>query len=79
MTEQTFITEIKKLIFVYGSISYFGNSINKAVQKVSFNSPLKFYAVKNTIKNTLNFQLTTINGNYTILNDKKYTISLLQR
>ena len=52
MIEQTFITEINKLISVYGSISYFDKkSINEAVEKtVSFNNPLKFSVVKNTIK-----------------------------
>ena len=80
MINQTFRTEINKLIFLYVSISYFDKkSINKALQIVSFNSPLKIYAVKNTIKNTLDFQLTKIGGNHTILDDKKYTISLLQR
>ena len=80
MINQTFITEINKLIFLYVSISYFDKiSINTALQIVSFNSPLKIYAVKNTIKNTLDFQLTKIGENHTILDDKKYTISLLQR
>ena len=79
MIEQTFITEINKFISVYGSISYFDkNSINEAVEIVSFKNPLKFSMVKNTIKNTLDL-LTNINGNLLVLNDKKYSISLLQR
>ena len=61
MIEQTLITEINQLISVYGSISYFDK--NEAVETVSFNNPLKFSVVKNTIKNTLDFQLTKINGN----------------
>ena len=53
MIEQTFVTEINKLIPVYGSISYFGKkSRNKAVEIVSFDNPLKFSVVKDTIKNT---------------------------
>ena len=72
MIEQTFITEINKLISVYGSISYFDKkSINEAVETVSFNNPLKFSVVKNTIKSTLDFQLTKINRNLPVLNDKK--------
>ena len=64
MIEQTFITNLNKLISVYGSISYFDKkSINEAVEIVSFNNPLKFSAVKNTKKNTLDFQLIKINGN----------------
>ena len=80
MIEQTFITEINKLISVYGSISYFEKkSISEAVEIVSFSNPLKFFVVKNMIKNTLDYQLTKINGNLLVLNDKKYMISLLQR
>ena len=72
MIEQTFITNINKLISVCGSISYFDKkSINVAVEIVSFNNPLKFSVVKNTIKNTLDFQLIKINGNLPVLNDKK--------
>ena len=53
MIEQTFVTEINKLIPVYGSISYFGKkSRNEAVEIVSFENPLKFSVVKDTIKNT---------------------------
>ena len=80
MIEQTFITEINKLISVYGSISYFEKkSKSEAVEIVSFSNPLKFFVVKNMIKNTLDYQLTKINGNLLVLNDKKYIISLLQR
>ena len=37
---------------------------------VSFNNPLKFSVTKNTIKNTLDFQLTKIDGNLLVLNNK---------
>ena len=80
MIEQTFITKINKLISVYGSISYFDKkSISEAVEIVSFSNPLKFFVVKNMIKNTLDYQLTKINGNLLVLNDKKYIVFLLQR
>ena len=80
MIEQTFIAEINKLISVYGSISYFNKkSVNQAVEIVSFDNPLKFSVVKNTIKNTLSFQLTKIDGTLPILKDKKYISFLSQR
>ena len=80
MIEQTFITEINKLISVYGSISYFNKrSVNQAVEIVSFDNPHKFSVVKNTIKNTLSFQLTKIDGTLPILKDKKYMRFLSQR
>ena len=70
--EQTFVTEINKLISVYGFISFFNTkSVNEKVQIVSFNNPLKFTVLKDTIKNTLDFQLTKIDGNLPKLNDKK--------
>ena len=54
--EQTFATEIKKLISVPGSISFFNKkSVNENVQIVSFNNSLKFTVLKDTIKNTLDF------------------------
>ena len=68
--EQTFVTEINKLMSVYGSISFFNKkSINENVQLVSLNNRLKFTVLKDTIKNTLDFQLTKIDGNLPKLND----------
>ena len=70
--EQTFVTEINKLMSVYGSISFFNKkSINENVQLVSLNNRLKFTVLKDTIKNTLDFQLTKIDENLPKLNDKK--------
>ena len=72
MIEQTFVTEINKLISVYGYISYFDKkSIYEAVEIVSFMNPLKFSVVKDTIKTASDFQLTNIKGNLPVLNDKK--------
>ena len=72
MVEQTFITEINKLISVYNSISYFGKkSANESVNRVSFNNPLTFSAVKDTIKNTLSFELTKIDATLPALTNKK--------
>ena len=70
--EQTFVTEVNKLMSVYGSISFFNKkSVNENVQLVSLNNRLKFTVLKDTIKNTLDFQLTKIDGNLPKLNDKK--------
>ena len=72
MIEQTFITEINKLISVYGSISYFDKkSLIEIVKIVSFNNPLRFSVVEDIVKNTLNFQLTKIDGTLPLLNNKK--------
>ena len=56
------ITEINKLISIYGSISYFGKKINKIAEIISSNKPLEFDVEKDTIKNSLDFQLTKTNG-----------------
>ena len=70
--EQTFVTEISKLISVYGSISFFNKkSVNEKVHIVLFNNSLKFTVLKDTIKNTLDFQLTKIDGTLPKLNDKQ--------
>ena len=70
--EQTFMTKINMLISVYGSTTYFNKkAANKIIQTISFNNPLKFLVSKDTIKNTLDFQLTKIDGNLPKLNDKK--------
>ena len=72
MIEQTFITEINKLISVYGSISYFDKkSLIEIVQIVSFNNPLRLSMVEDIVKNTLNFQLTKIDVTLQLLNNKK--------
>ena len=59
---ESFLTEINKLISIYGSISYFGKKINKIAEIISSNKPLEFDVKKDTIKNSLDFQLTKING-----------------
>ena len=72
MIEQTFITEINKLISVYNSISYFcKKSANESVNIVSFNNPLTFSAVKDTVKNMLSIELTIIDATLPALTNKK--------
>ena len=70
--QHTFVTEISKLISVYGSISFFNKkTVNGKVQVVFFQNPSKFTVLKDMIKNTLDFQLTKIDGNLPKLNDRK--------
>ena len=59
LIEESFITEINKLISVYASISYFDKN------------PLEFDVKTNTAKNYLNFQPAKVNGTNTTFIDKK--------
>ena len=44
LIKQTFVTEINKLLFIYGSISYFDKKgTNETAQIVLFNDPLTFF------------------------------------
>ena len=52
-------------------------TLNELVQIILFKNPLKFLVSKDSIRNTLDFQLTKIVGNLPKLNDKKiYNFSL---
>ena len=43
LKKQIFVTEINKLLSIYGCISYFGKKdTNETAQIISFNDPLKF-------------------------------------
>ena len=59
LIEESFITEINKLISVYVSISYFDKN------------PLEFDVKTNTAKTYLNFQPAKVNGTNTTFIDKK--------
>ena len=51
LIEPTFITEINKLISIYGSISFFRKrSLGKIVKVVSINKPLRFSVIKDRVK-----------------------------
>ena len=50
LIKELFIIEITKLISVYGSISYFGEKVNKINEIISSNEPLKLHVQENTIK-----------------------------
>ena len=71
MIKETFVTEINKLISVYGSISYFGEKNSKIAKIVSSSNLLKFNIKKDTIKKSLDFQLTKTNRKNVTLIDKK--------
>ena len=51
LIEPTFITEINKLISIYGSVSFFDKrSLGKIVKVVSINKPLRFSVIKDRVK-----------------------------
>lgn len=51
LIEPTFITEINKLISIYGSISFFRKrSLGEIVKVVSINKPLRFSVIKDRVK-----------------------------
>ena len=78
LTEPTFITEISKLISIYGSIIYFDRrSVDEIVKVVSFDKPMEFSVIKDVAKNPLESKLTKIHGTIPRLNDGKYIIFLL--
>ena len=45
---------------------------NEAAQIISFNNPLKFFVSNDTVKNSLDFKLTKINGSLPQIRDKKF-------
>ena len=72
LKKQIFVTEINKLLSIYGCISYFGKKdTNETAQIISFNDPLKFFVSNSTVKNSLDFKLTKINGSLPQIRDKK--------
>ena len=72
LIKQTFVTEMNKLLSIYGSISYFDKKgRNETAQIISFNDPLKFFLSNDTVKNSLDFKLTKINGSRQQIKDKK--------
>ena len=44
---------------------------NEAAQIISFNNPLKFFVSNDTVKNSLDFKLTKINGSIPVIRDEK--------
>ena len=63
---------VNKLLSIYGSISYFDKKgVNEIAQIISFNDPLKLFVSNDTVKNSLDFKLTKINGSLPQIRDKK--------
>ena len=65
------MNEINKLISIYGSISYFGKKLDEIAEIVSSSNPLEPNVKKNSVKNSLNFQLTKVNDTNVTSKDKK--------
>ena len=79
LIKETYITTLNKKISIYDSISCFNkkktdNEIFKIIRPKNL---LKFFVNKNTSKDSLSFQLTSISANLPSLKDKKiYNLSL---
>ena len=68
--EQSFSTEINKLISVYVPIEFVNEKRrNEKIQTVSFINPLKFTVLKGTIKNVLDFQILKNDENLPKINN----------
>ena len=72
LIKETYITVLNKNVSIYGSISYFNKKTENEIFKIiSPKNLLKFFVNKNTTRNNLSFQLTSISGNVPVLKDKK--------
>ena len=81
LIKETFITALNKKISIYSSISYFNKRMeNKIFKTVTPEEILKFYVNKDTTKNSLSIQLTSVRGKLPKLKDKKiYNLSLTKK
>ena len=72
LIKETYVTAINKQLLIYDYISYFNKKIEYEIfQIISSEDLVKFLVNKDTIKNRLSFQLTSISGNIPKLKDKK--------
>ena len=73
LIKETYITALnKKKIAIYDLIRYFNKKTENEIFKIiSPENLLKFFVNKNTNKDSLSFQLTSISGNLPTLKDKK--------
>ena len=72
LIKETYVTAINKKLSIYGPISYFKKKTKDEIfQIISTVDLVKFLINKDTIKNRLSFQLTSISGNIPKLKDKK--------
>ena len=80
LIKETYITALNKRISIYGSISYFDKKTeNEIFEIICPENLLKFFVKKNTNKDSLSFQLTSVSGNLpTLKNQKIHNLSLTQ-
>ena len=72
LIKETYITALNKIISIYGSISYFNKKTENEIFKIiSPENLLKLFVKKNTNRDSLSFQLTSVSGNLPTLTDKK--------
>ena len=72
LIKETYITALNKIISIYGSISYFNKKTENEIFKIiSPENLLKFVVKRNTNRDSLGFQLTSVSGNLPTLTDKK--------
>ena len=72
LAKESYITAINKKVSLYGYTSYFNNKIeNEMLKIISPENLLKFLVNRDTIRNNLSFQLTSISGTVPTLKDKK--------
>ena len=72
LIKETYIIALNEKISIYGSISYFNEKTENEIFKIiSPENFLKFFVNRDTNKDSLNFQLTSISGNLPTLIDKK--------
>ena len=71
LLKETFITALNQKISIYDSISYFNKKTENEIFKiVTPEEILKFYINKDTTKNSLRFQLTSVSGKLAKPKDK---------
>ena len=70
LIKETCITALNKRISIYGSISYFNKKTENEIFKIASSENLKFFVKKNTNKDFLSFQLTSVSGSLPILKKK---------
>ena len=72
LIKEIYITALNKRISIYGSISYFDKKTESEIFKIiTPENLLQCFVKKNTKKDSLSIQLTSVSGNIPILKDKK--------
>ena len=72
LMKEIYMTAFNNKISLYGSINYFNkNAENEIFKIISPENFLKFFVNRDTNKDSLSFQLTSLSGNLPSLKDKK--------